>query len=121
MCRFDGQYRKGASQRPHPVLFINETSLAIFDDMFYRLPFPSASQLEQVLKKNPVIQARNAEYLASRRVELGEERAKQDFASGWKAYLLKRSLEVSAPAAKIVYASWQDRNRSPSPVPDTAG
>ena len=80
--------------------------------MFYRLPFPTSIGLESVLKKNPVVQAGNAEFLASIRIELNEPRARIDFVNGFKNYLKDR--RPTGPAA-IVYASLDDRCSSPPP------
>ena len=53
LCRFEGPYRKGKSsfRDATPETLINPTFLAIFDDLFYRLPFQNAAVLETVLKK----------------------------------------------------------------------
>ena len=118
LCRFDDAYRKGKSsfRDAKAETLINPTFLSIFDDMFYRLPFPTSIGLESVLKKNPVVQAGNAEFLASIRNELNEPRARADFFNGWKKYLKDRQ-----PAgAAVVYASHQDRCSSPPPVPGQA-
>jgi hypothetical protein len=114
LCRFDGLRRKGGSKFPRGISLINPDFLSIFDDMFYRLPFPHALHLEQLLKKSPLIQAKDLEFRSSVRAELDLPRAWADFASGFKAYLKNRS---PATAATIVYASFTDRNRSPTPPP----
>ena len=117
LCRFDDPYRKGKSSFKDAKVenLINPAFLSIFDDMFYRLPFPTALALESVLKKNPVILGSNAEFLASIRNELNEPRARADFLNGWKKD------RQPAGAAAVVYASHQDRCRSPPPVPGQAG
>jgi len=116
LCRFDGLRRKGGSKYPRAISLINPDFLSIFDDMFYRLPFPHGLHLEQLLKKSPLIQAKDLEFRSSVRAELDLPRACADFASGFKAYLKSRS---PATAATIVYASFTDRNRSPTPPPGT--
>ena len=119
LCRFDDPYRKGRSSFKDAKVenLINPAFLSIFDDMFYRLPFPTALALESVLKKNPVILGSNAEFLASIRNELNEPRVRADVFNGWKKYLKDRQ---PAGAAAVVYASHQDRCSSPPPVPGQA-
>ena len=114
LCRFDDAYRKGkrSFRDAKAETLINPTFLSIFDDMFYRLPFPTSLGLESVLKKNPVVQAGNAEFLASIRNELNEPRARTDFYNGFIKYL--RDRRPTGPAA-IVYASLDDRCSSPPP------
>jgi hypothetical protein len=92
---------------------INPKFLGIFDDMFYRLPFPNALELERILKRSDLILAGNAEFLSSIREDLDEERALGDFERGWKKYLAERVLPSAK--TKIVYSSFAERNRSPTP------
>ena len=86
--------------------------------MFYRLPFPNALELERILKRSDLILAGNAEFLSSIRADLDEERALGDFERGWKKYLAERV--VPSAKAKIVYSSFAERNRSPTPETDGA-
>jgi hypothetical protein len=104
LCRFEGQYSKGDRKGPEPLLLINPKFLGIFDDMFYRLPFPNALELERILKRSDLILAGNAEFLSSIREDLDEERALGDFERGWKKYLAERVLPSAK--AKIVYSSF---------------
>ena len=118
LCRYEGPYRQGDRKGPEPVRLINPKFLGIFDDMFYRLPFPNALELERILKRSDLILAGNAEFLSSIRAELDEERALGDFERGWKKYLAERV--VPSAKAKIVYSSFAERNRSPTPETDGA-
>ncbi len=118
LCRYDGPYSKGDRKGHQPLRLINSKFLGIFDDMFYRLPFPNALELERMLKRNEVILAGNEEFLSSMRAELDEERALGDFERGWKKYLAER-VPPSAKT-KIVYSSFAERNRSLTPETDGA-
>ena len=91
LCRFDGPYRKGKSsfKDAKTETLINPPFLAIFDDIFYRLPFPSALELEALLKKHPIILGSNAGFLASLRAELDVPRARAYFVNGWQKYISK--------------------------------
>ena len=120
LCRFDGLRRKGGSKFPRGVTLINPEFLSIFDDMFYRLPFPHGQQLEQLLKKNPLILAKDREYRSSVRAELEEPRAFADFASCFKAYLKNRS-PATAATSQIVFSSFADRCRTPPPDSGSGG
>ncbi len=119
LCRYDGPYNKGDRKGPQPLLLINPKFFGIFDDMFYRLPFPTALELERLLKRNEVILAGNAEFLSSMRAKLEEERALGDFERGWKNYLAER-LPPSARTKIVYYSSFAERNRSPTPETDGA-
>ena len=120
LCRFDGLRRKGGSKFPRGVTLINADFLSIFDDMFYRLPFPNGQQLEQLLKRNPIILAKDQEYRSSVRGELDEPRAFADFWRGFKAYLKNRS-PVSAAKSRIVFSSFADRCHTPPPETGSGG
>ena len=91
LCRFDGPYRKGKSsfKDAKTETLINPPFLAIFDDIFYRLQFPSAPELEALLKKHPIILGSNAGFLASIRAELDVPRARAYFVNGWQKYISK--------------------------------
>ncbi len=79
LYRFKGPYHQGDLRDPQPYLLINPTFLRILDDMFYRVLFSKALQLELLLKKNALFNAANAEFLASIREKLDDSRAVVDF------------------------------------------
>ncbi len=118
LCRYKGPYSKGDRKGPQPLLLIKSKFLGIFDDIFYRLPFPNALELERLLKRSEVILAGNGVFLSSIRAELDEERALGDFERGWKKYLAERVLPSAK--TKILYSSFAERNRSPTPETDGA-
>ncbi len=86
--------------------------------MFYCLPFPNALELERLLKRSEVILAGNGEFLSTIRAELDEERALGNFERCWKKYLAERVLPSAK--TKILYSSFAERNRSPTPETDGA-
>ena len=112
--------RKGGSKFPRGITLINSEFISIFDDMFYRLPFPNDQQLEQLLKRNPIILAKDQEYRSSLRAELIVPRAFADFADGFKAYLKSQSPAISTKS-QIVFSSFSDRCRTPPPETGAGG
>jgi hypothetical protein len=118
LCRFESLYHQGERRGPHPHLLINPTFLRkvrIFDYMCYRLPFTNALQLERMLKRNELLLEGNAEFLSSIRSDIDNNRALVEFERGWKKFLAERLPPIAK--TKIVYSSFADRNRSPSPEP----
>lgn len=100
---------------------INSAVLACLDDLFYRLPFPSLSELEKLIK-DAKGEASMIEFRRGLKAELETPRAVQDFESGWDKYWQETQSQEERVAAGIhVEETFDERNRSPTPDTDGEG
>ncbi len=97
---------------------INGAVFSCLDDLFYRLPFPSLSELEKLIKEAKS-EASMIEFRRGLKAELETPRAVQDFESGWDKYWQEtQSKEEREAAGMQVEESFADKNRSPTPETD---
>jgi hypothetical protein len=97
------------------VKVINSAVFACLDDLFYRLPFPSLSELEKLIK-DAKGESSMIEFRRGLKAELETPRAVQDFESGWDKYWQETQSREEREAAGIqVEETFEERNRSPSP------
>ena len=100
---------------------INGAVLACLDDLFYRLPFPNLSELENLIKEAKG-EASMVAFRRGLKAELETPRAVQDFESGWDKYWQETQSREEREAAGIyVEESFEERNRDPTPETDREG
>ena len=103
---------------PTPVKVINAAVLSCLDDMFYRLPFPSQTELEKLIK-DAQGEAQMIEFRATLREDLNNPSALKEFESGWDKYWGETQSQKRAAASRGQPAkSMRDRFRSESPSDD---
>jgi hypothetical protein len=67
------------------VKVIGAAVLSCLDDMYYRLPFPSQTELEKLIK-DAQGETQMIEFRATLREDLNNPRALKEFESGWDKY-----------------------------------
>jgi hypothetical protein len=103
---------------PTPVKVINAAVLSCLDDMFFRLPFPSQTELEKLIK-DAKGEAEMIEFKAKLREDLTNPRVLKDFESGWDKYWGETQSQKRTAASRGQPAkSMRDRFRSESPSDD---
>ncbi len=105
---------------PTPVKVINAAVFSCLDDMFYRLPFPTQTELEKLIK-DAKGEAEMIEFKAKLREDLTNPRVLKDFESGWDKYwgeTQSQKLERAAASRGQLVKSMRDRFRSESPSDD---
>ena len=104
-----------------PVKVINAAVLSCLDDMFFRLPFPSQTELEKLIK-DAKGEAEMIEFKAKLREDLTNPRALKEFESGWDKYWGETQSQKRAAASRGQPAkSMTERFRSESPSEDGGG
>lgn len=99
MCRFTSKaHKKDAKLAPDMVPFLNSTSLAIIDDMFFRLPFPDIVRMEKV-HESAGVQKEVATFLCDIKTDLAQPRLMGDLRKGWETYI-EHHLETKVPAGR---------------------
>ena len=99
MCRFTSKaHKKDAKLAPDMVPFLNSTSLAIIDDMFFRLPFSDIVRMEKVHKRAGV-QKEVATFLCDIKADLAQPRLMSDLRKGWETYI-EQHLKTKVPAGR---------------------
>jgi hypothetical protein len=104
-----------------PVKVINAAVLSCLDDMFYRLPFPSQTELEKLIK-DAQGEAQMIEFRATLREDLNNPRALKEFESGWDKYWGETQSQKRAAASRgQPVKSMRDRVRSETPPTPSDG
>ena len=106
---------KAPELEPTPVKVINANVLSCLDDMFYRLPFPSQTELEKYIK-DVQGDTEMIEFRALIREDLNNPRALKEFESGWDKYWAETQSQQQAAASRAQSGSMRDRVRSESPT-----
>ena len=65
---------------------LNPVSLQVFDDMFFRLPFPDIQRMDKLLERKQVV-GEIAQFLKDMRSDFEDPRVMTDFRDGWMAFL----------------------------------
>ena len=83
---------------PTPKKFLNSTSLAVADDMFWRLPFPDVVRMDKLHDRHGV-QGEASTFLLNLQEDLNDARAAQDLRDGWERYLeVEKGVDMKKPA-----------------------
>jgi hypothetical protein len=77
---------RSASLAPVATPLLNPISLQVFDDMFFRLPFPDIQRMDKLLEIKNVV-GEIAEFLRDMRSDFQDPRIMSDFRDGWLGYL----------------------------------
>ena len=102
--------------------FINSRSLAILDDMFFRLPFPDVMRMEKLLDSAGV-SADAAYFLKMMQEDLDNPRAISDLRTTWWWFLDTQRTETGAAGlnrnpSRASLEARRERNRTPSSSED---
>jgi hypothetical protein len=102
------------------VKVIGAAVLSCLDDMYYRLPFPSQTELEKLIK-DARGEAQMIEFKATLREDLNNPSALKEFESGWDKYWAETRSQQQAAASRAQSGSMRDRVRSESPSTTPSG
>ena len=79
-------------------LLLNKDSLQVFDDMFFRLPFPDIQRMDKLLERKNLV-GEIAQFLKDIRSDFDDPRILTDFRDGWMAYLhIEKGVDVHQTA-----------------------
>ena len=109
---------KAPALEPTPVKVIDAAVLSCLDDMYYRLPFPTQTELEKLIK-DVQGDTEMSEFRATIREDLNNPRALKEFESGWDKYWAETRSQQQAAASRAQSGSVRDRLRSESPTTPT--
>ena len=105
---------------PTPVKVINAAVLSCLDDMFYRLPFPTQTELEKLIK-DAQGETTMIEFRAALREDLHHPRALKDSESGWEKYWAETRSQKRAAVQPAKSMKYRLRSESPPTSGDGDG